>query len=43
MDHLNLNTAVLSLVPTFVHTALSDLAWCSAMQAEFNALRANDT
>jgi hypothetical protein len=43
VDRLNLNTAVLSPVPTFIHTALSDSAWRSAMQAEFNALRANDT
>jgi hypothetical protein len=40
VDRLNLNTAVLSPVPTFIHTALSDSAWRSAMQAEFNALRA---
>jgi hypothetical protein len=26
MDHLNLNTVVLSLVPTFVRTTLSDSA-----------------
>jgi len=43
VDRLNLNTASLSLVPTSVHTALSDPAWRLAMQAEFDALQANDT
>ena len=30
-------------VPSFVRAALSDLAWRLAMQAEFDALQANDT
>jgi histone deacetylase 1/2 len=43
VDRLNLHTAVLSLVPTSVRTALSDPVWRLAMQAEFDALQANDT
>jgi hypothetical protein len=43
VDCLNLNTAALSPVPTSVRTALSDPAWRLAMQAEFDALQANDT
>jgi hypothetical protein len=43
VDRLNLHTAALSLVPTYVRTALSNPAWCLAMQAEFDALQANDT
>lgn len=43
MDRLNLNTVVLSSVPTSVHTTLFDLAWRLAMQAEFDALHANNT
>lgn len=43
VDRLNLNTVALSPVPTSVRTALSDPAWRLAMQAEFDALQANDT
>jgi len=43
VDRLNLTAEVLSPVPTSVRTALSDLAWRLAMQAEFDALQANNT
>ena len=43
MDRLNLNTAVLSTVPMTFHTALSNPHWRAAMQAEFDALQANNT
>jgi len=43
VDRLNLHTSALSPVPTYVRTALSDPAWRLAMQAEFDALQANDT
>ena len=40
MDRLNLTTTVAapSPVPSSVRTALSDMAWRQAMQAEFDAL-----
>jgi hypothetical protein len=45
MDRLNLSTTVTatSPLPSSVRTALSDPAWRQAMQAEFDALQANDT
>jgi histone deacetylase 1/2 len=43
MDCLNLHVVSLSPLPRSVHDALSDPNWRSAMQAEYDALIANDT
>ena len=45
MDHLNLHTTTTATtpVPSSIRAALLDLAWRLAMQAEFDALQANDT
>ncbi|BAF03924.2 Os01g0146700 [Oryza sativa Japonica Group] len=43
VDRLNLHAAPLSPVPRSVREALSDPNWRAAMQAEFDALLANDT
>jgi len=43
VDRLNLHTATLSPLPKTFRSALADPHWRAAMQAEFNALLANDT
>jgi hypothetical protein len=37
------SASAMSLVPTFVSDALSDLNWCHAIEEEFVALIANNT
>jgi hypothetical protein len=43
VDHLNLHVVPMSPLPHSVRDALSDPNWRSAMQAEYDALLANDT
>jgi hypothetical protein len=43
MDRLNLHAVPMSPLPRSVRDALADLNWRSAMQAEYDALIANDT
>ena len=43
VDRLNLHTVPMSPLPRYVRDALSDPNWRSAMQAEYDALLANDT
>jgi hypothetical protein len=43
VDRLNLHVVPMSPLPRSVHDALSDPNWCSAMQAEYDALLVNDT
>ena len=43
VDRLNLHAVPMSPLPSSVRGALSDPNWCSAMQAEYDALIANDT
>jgi histone deacetylase 1/2 len=45
VDRLNLHTMAATTYPgpSSVRATLSDLAWRLAMQAEFDALQANDT
>jgi hypothetical protein len=43
VDRLNLHAVPMSPLPRSVRDALSDPNWRSAMQAEFDALIANDT
>jgi hypothetical protein len=43
VDLLNLHTAMLSPIPKTLRSALADPQWRSAMQSEYDALRANDT
>jgi hypothetical protein len=43
VDRLNLHVVPMSPLPRSVCDALSDPNWCSAMQAEFDALIANNT
>jgi hypothetical protein len=43
VDRLNLHAGTLSPIPTSIRTALTDPQWRAAMQAEFDALQANDT
>jgi hypothetical protein len=43
VDRLNLHAVSMSPLPRSVHDALSDPNWRSAMQAEYDALLANDT
>ncbi|XP_066395821.1 disease resistance protein Pik-2-like [Miscanthus floridulus] len=43
VDRLNLHTALLSPLPKTFRSALADPNWRAAMQAEFDALLANDT
>jgi histone deacetylase 1/2 len=43
VDRLNLHAVPMSPLPRSIRDALSDPNWCSTMQAEFDALIANDT
>ena len=43
VDHLNLHVVPMSPLPRSVRDALLDPNWRSAMQAEYDALIANDT
>jgi hypothetical protein len=43
VDRLNLHVVPMSPLPRSVRDALSDPQWRSAMQAEYDALIANDT